>query len=382
MHAQKSNTLNQLAKAAKNLWIPRWFELFSSSNQGFHERLGKDGNPIELPRRLLSQCRQIYIYSLALSDNPELSDFKQKLDETFAFVQDVYFIPETGGSIFSINSKNKPEDTKYDLYAHAFVLLACSAYYETTKNEEALKYAKTTLNFIKDKFRLDIGFAEALDSNLKPLPAIRRQNPHMHLLEACLFMFKTSEDQDYLNIARELIDLFFAKFFDPKTGTLGEFFDDDLNSHSTEGNKIEAGHHGEWVWLLDLYKETSKTEDLRIDKAIDQLFKWISKHSIDKEFGAVYNVQDRQGHVLSDDKRIWTLLETMRCCTIITKNHEHKDKAQEILLDLTTILKTHYMDMETGNWSEVLNRQLQPITNHMPATTPYHIYPILREIKD
>jgi len=33
-----------------------------------------------------------------------------------------------------------------------------------------------------------------------------------------------------------------------------ESFDDDLNIHKDEGHKVEAGHHGEWVWLIDQYQ--------------------------------------------------------------------------------------------------------------------------------
>ncbi len=130
--------LEDLYAKAKNIWVPAWFERFSSPDRGFYERLDNDNNPIDMPRRLLTQCRQIMVYSFALKDNPNLDAYKEKLDDTFNFVREVYHNPNTGGSIFSINSENQPEDTKYDLYGHAFIMLACAAYYNATKNPEAL----------------------------------------------------------------------------------------------------------------------------------------------------------------------------------------------------------------------------------------------------
>ena len=372
-----STDITSLVETAENKWIPRWFDLFSNPNGGFFERLDQSGEPIDLPRRLLSQCRQIIVYSLTSNKT-----YTQKLNEAFDFIKQHYFIPDTGGSIFSLNSKNEVHDHTYDLYAHAFILLTCSQYYKATQNEDALAYAKTTLNFIKSHFPLHIGYAESLDSDLKPRQTIRRQNPHMHLLEGCIFMYETSKDEAYKETADEIISLFLNNFFDQKTSTLGEFFDHDLKLHPQEGYKIEAAHHGEWIWLLSRYKNISDQYSHQINSSMTGLWNFIFTHGFDQKSGGVFNVQDTNGSIIEGNKRIWTSFEVLRAANVMRIHTENPKDCINIMTRLIDTITNHYVDVETGNWNETLAQDLTPITNYLPATTPYHIYPILNEIKE
>lgn len=331
------DTIKSLSKLAAKDWVPNWFKLFSDNeNGGFHERLDSDGHPMDMPKRLLTQCRQLLVYSQAdeLHEGSSPSPYRTKIDEAFKFIIDKYHNPETGGSIFSINSDNSIADPKYDLYGHAFILLGAAAYYKATSNEEALTFAKTTFNFVKEKFKLpnQPGYAEALDDDLNPIPEMRRQNPHMHLVEACIYMYEASGDQDYLDMADEMLELFFDKLLDKESQTLGEFFADDLSRHPTEGHKVEAGHHAEWVWLLKRYQEISGSKDPRIEATMDSLFTWVKTHGIDPKYGGVFNEQDREGNIISDNKRIWPNLETVRAAAIMTSSDKHREDADKIIV--------------------------------------------------
>lgn len=363
---------------AENLWIPHWFGAFSNSNGGFYERLDKEEQPIDLPRRLLSQCRQIIVYSIASN-----KEYTTKLKDSFAFIKKYYFIPETGGSIFSINSENNGKhDHKYDLYAHAFILLACAQYYKATGEEEALAFAKATLNFIKKNFPLRVGYAESLDAALKPVSTMRRQNPHMHLLEGCLSLYEVSKDEDYKKIADQLVSLFLTNFFDKEKRVLHEFFDEDLNVHPIEGYKIEAGHHGEWIWLLTNYQNIFDQQKDTINSAIDDLFTFVIKYGVDFQKGGVFNGHDSKTNtVIDSDKRIWTCFEILRAASIMQGRADHRDNAEKIMLLLLDNINNDYINIRTGRWQEVLDKDMKPVVDYYPATTPYHIYPILKEIE-
>lgn len=375
--------LELFSLASKN-WVPNWFDLFSDNeNGGFHERLGPDGQPLDMPKRLLTQCRQLLVYSQedeAYTGEAQ-SPYRAKIDEAFQFIKDKYHNPKTGGSIFSINKDGSVADPKYDLYGHAFILLGSAAYYKATENRDALELAKTTFNFVKDKFKLPNhpGYAEALDDDLNPIPEMRRQNPHMHMMEACIYMYEASGDQDYLDMAGEMLELFFDKLLDKESQTLGEFFADDLSVHQTEGHKVEAGHHAEWVWLLKRYQEVSGSQVPRIEATMDSLFTWVKTHGIDPEYGGVFNEQDREGKIINESKRIWPNLETVRAAAIMTSSDQHRDDANRIIEETTGLLREHYIDANTGVWNEYLNRELEPTTDYRPGTTPYHIVPVLRE---
>lgn len=374
------NKIKDLSIYADQIWIPNWFEWFNDTeNGGFYERLDKNKQPLDHPKRLLSQCRQIIVYAQYLRNNNITSGkIWDKLHTAFDYVIQFHHNKTTGGFHFSIDKQNNISDTHYDLYAHAFVILMCREYFETTKNQEALDVGKSTLSFIHQHFRAPIGYHEALDENLTPIERQRRQNPHMHLLEACICMRETTQDSAYAETATEMIDLFFNHFLDPKTKTITEFFDNNLHPCPQEGHKIEAGHHAEWIWLLSEYQRVTKTQSDKIEDITNTLFGWIKTHGIDKEYGGVYNVQSPQGDIIDANKRIWAQFETLRACVVMSQKTSYKTAATEMGETLTETIKGNYIDLKTGPWNEILSQDLKSESDFLPATTPYHIYPILK----
>ncbi len=198
-------------------------------------------------------------------------------------------------------------------------------------------------------------------------------------MEACIYMYEASGDEAYVQGAKDMLELFYDKLLDPETQTLGEFFDDDLGPHPSEGHFVEAGHHSEWVWLLKRYQEVSGDNDPRLDQTMSALFSWVKTHGIDPEHSGVFNVQDREGRILDSNKRIWPNLETIRAASIMVDSSEHGDDAKEMLVQLVSVVQEYYIDTVTGNWNEVLDRNMRPVTSDRAGTTPYHIFPVLRE---
>lgn len=377
------NKISMLAQKADKIWIKNWFEWFNDTvNGGFYERLDENYEPCSMPKRLLSQCRQIITYAQYLRHN-QISDgpIYNKVCETFEFIQKHYTTCHKGGYIFSIDQNGKPVDVKYDLYAHAFVILMCAEYYKATKEDKAYQAAQKTLAFISEHFRADIGFHEALDENLSPIPLTRRQNPHMHLMEACTFAYVAFDDQAFLDVSEEILDLFFDRFLDTKTNTFSEFFDDDLGYCTQNGHKIEAGHHAEWIWLFEKYQSVRGQKSKRIETMMPKLFDWVITHGIDKTHGGVYNVQTPSGDIIDSDKRIWCQFETLRACAVMSRHDEYRQKANKLADQLINTIEQKYIDVSTGTWDEILNQKLNSISDYLPATTPYHIYPALKDCK-
>ncbi len=71
----------------------------------------------------------------------------------------------------------------------------------------------------------------------------------------------------------------------------------------------------------------------------------------------------------------------MRASAIMTQNDSYKTKATILLKNLKTLFLGNYINFETGIWYEILDENLNVNSNHLPATTPYHIYPVFVDIE-
>lgn len=361
-----------LSNFVRTTCVPKWFEKFSDNeNGGFHERLDSGFQPVHLGyKRLLTQCRQLYIYVYADAGTHK---FLPRLTAKYAFIRDRYYNPVTNGWAFNVTETGEPNDSHLDLYAQSFLILAFSQYAKAAHNDEAAQLAERTAILIDERFRFSgqKGFYEALNADLSPVLKLRRQNPHMHLFEACLFAYDTLKHDIYAKLAHEIYELFKVSFFNAETGTLTEFFEDDLTPHETEGHRIEAGHHFEWVWLLDYYRRLFPENRQEAFTFMEALYDWGCKNGYDTQYGGIFDEQDRFGKVLKDSKRVWPLCEAIKAHRAM---RPYQEKRALIHLDETKkIFKKRYLRKDTG-WNESWNRDFTALTaDYLPGTSVYHL---------
>ena len=372
-HSTHTN-VEYLSQRLLQRWVPKWHEAFPDpATGGFYERLGKGFKPRFVGnRRLLTQCRQLAIYSHAALQRPD--HFKPDLKGFYETLVQKYFVLETGGWRFSLGDDGLPADNSYDLYSLTFVIFSLSHYYRVTQDERAKVHARNLLDFIEKNFTVAglPGYIEALDEQLKPLPRMRRQNPHMHLLEACLFSEETWHDPAYAVMSDRLVDLFTRHFYIPERNMLCEFFTDELKPDPGTGHRVEPGHYFEWVWLL------KKHAALRLDPACHDvacaaLLTWANTHGWDRVYGGIFDVLTPEGVVLSDTKRIWPFAEALKAHALMIDTAQDRDVIKARMKDMVNVFRESYMQ-ERGFWVEWLNRDLSPATDYMPGTTPYHVY--------
>ena len=361
-----------LSNFVKTVCVPKWFEKFSDEELGgFHERLDGDFRPLEMGyKRLLTQCRQLYIYVYA--DNGT-KRFLPRLSSKYDFIIKNYYNAETKGWAFNVAPDGSSLDTHLDLYAQSFLILAFSQYAKASGNSEAARYASETAELIDRHFRVSgaSGFYEALNADLTPIHKLRRQNPHMHLLEACLFAYDVSREEIYAKLAHELYALFQHYFFDAASGTLTEFFADDLTPHPTEGHRIEAGHHFEWVWLLDYYRRLFPEKRDEAFTYMERLYIWANAHGYDRDYGGIYDEQDRNGVALKDTKRVWPLCEAIKAHRAMRPYMV--DTSLPLLEKTKDVLKNRYIRKDAG-WVESWNRDFSsPTVDYLPGTSVYHL---------
>ncbi len=169
-----------------------------------------------------------------------------------------------GGIYWSCNSDGKPLDTEKHTYNIAFAIYALSAYYDATKNCDALNIAFDLFNVIESKCKDDLGYNESFDIYFNPLqndklsdnPQLneagikseKTMNTVLHLLEAYTEFFKVTKDENVKKALINLLHLVYTKVYDLKNDKQHVFFDKNYNSVA---NVHSYGHDIESAWLID-----------------------------------------------------------------------------------------------------------------------------------
>jgi len=360
--------------------LPLWSTNgYDRARRLYHERLAFDGTPIAMKdMRLMVQARQISTFCRAAVD--DFHDMSANALECLSEVRRRYYrVDGQPGWVFALSPDGQSSNTKRDLYAHAFVLFAHAWAYRLCADPALLVTARETISEIQTIFgNGEPGFLDTVPHQ----DGLRRQNPHMHLLEAYLALFEVSADGFYLEQASELVELALSKFVDPASGMVIEFLNAHWQPSQPSGqNRVEAGHLFEWSWLLQDYlrlnPDASKNE--RLSEAADRLFKAGMQHGLGQD--VVYDAMTESGAVIERSTRIWPQTELCRLLACRKKlTGAHSEAEASLLKGVTRTLFQYYALAELqGGWIDRRSADGRPSVDHMPASSLYHIYGAARE---
>ncbi len=372
--------------------LPLWSHAgFDADAGGFVECLTLDGRPLfDRDKRVRVQARQIYVYSHAhmLKWRPPAGgpSALEVAGNGFRFVTDNYWRDDGGGFVYAAARDGTPADTRVEAYEQAFALFAFAWYHRASGDPDALAWAERTLAFLDAELADPThgGYFENLPHDLP-----RRQNPHMHLLEALLALHGATADTAYLDRAAAIVDLFRRRFFDGTTGTLGEFFDAGWSpAPGTIGQTVEPGHHFEWAWLLRRYAEASG-DDTRMEA--EALYQFAMTHGSDHRPGPAQGLafdsvlrsgEDTRlgnGTSLDENKRLWVQTEAIKAQTARLE-YGPDDAASEHLELLLERLFDLYLAVGHGNWQDHLDAAGHGFAETAPASSFYHLFLCLTEV--
>lgn len=354
---------------ARGSALPLWADAgFDREHGRFEERLTFDAARLpEVPIRLLTQARQIFVYALAAKRGWH-AGAAGLVDRAFAsMVRDFRGRDGRGGWIFSIHRDGAVADPSRDFYAHAFVLLAVASYVEATGKRATLDVADQTLAFLDRCMaaREGGGFVEALP----PIEGPRRQNPHMHLFEALLHLWTCSGEARYRARLDRLFDLFALRFFRRGTGVVGEYFSASLQpADGIAGKLVEPGHHYEWIWLLRWYETVSGTAT---DSYVDALYAHADRYGFDGAGMIVDEILvDGTHHTRS--RRLWPIAEAIKANMVEARRGRPQSAAKATAL--AHQLRDRFLTARpAGGWIDRLDPTGAPATQFMPASTLYHL---------
>jgi mannose/cellobiose epimerase-like protein (N-acyl-D-glucosamine 2-epimerase family) len=339
--------------------LPFWVDAgFDAAAGRFRERLDQRAQPIALPHRSMVQARQIFVFAHAASRGWSAEGGPLSERAMQSLLRD--FVDEGGdeaSAAFSIDPANGAiVSSVRDAYAHAFLLFAFAAVYRLNGEARLLTLAEKIVRFI-ERHLVDPEHGGLFDA--LPAPAEKRQNPHMHLLEAYLFLERAAPGRGYSERAAALVVLFKQRFFRSDPGLLLEYFERDW---SVKRPLWEPGHHFEWVWLLDAYEALTgdgtrawrePLQAIALDRGI------ISEGLIVDELSATLEVTKRS-------HRVWPHTEAIKAAAT-RQDRALADRMGKALLQ--TFLDKPF----AGGWIDHVSPDGAPLVDYVPASSLYHL---------
>ena len=231
------------------------------------------------------------------------------------------FIDKTyGGVYWSLNAKGEPLDTKKQIYALAFAIYGCSAYFAASNNEAAKNTAIELYNTI-EQYSYDeqyTGYSDAFARDWKEMEDIRlsakdanekkTMNTHLHVLEAYAALYRIWPDDLLKDKITLLIKNFTEHIIDANTHHLILFFDEQWNAKSAT---ISYGHDIEAAWLLQ--EAAGSINDLPLLDTVKNITIKITDataEGLDNDGGLWYEYESASSHFIKE-KHWWVQAEAM-----------------------------------------------------------------------
>ena len=350
-----------------------WLACVHDPAGGFFESRDALGSAVANQRRsTLVQARLTYVFSHAylLSHDPA---YREAARHGLAFLMRASRAPD-GGWFRAVSIDGATLDNTRDAYDHAFVLFALAWYFRATGDTSAIQLADATWQFMQQRLAdpRHGGFFEEFVPGRADVTLPRRQNPHMHLLEALLALHAATGEKNWLRRAGALVDLFKRRFTDPATGALIEFFTQDWSpAPGGEGRLREPGHQFEWVWLLHEYDRAA--HDDSVAPYAERLFAFGQKFGLDPGDGLVFDGIDASGALIAGTKLLWPQTEYIKAC-VARAEWLNDEAARRAIKAHLALIARHFMRPDGTNWHNQLARDGTPIAPVTPARVLYHLF--------
>lgn len=313
-------------------------------------------------KRLRVTSRQIFVFSRLAALG--LSDAWDAMEHGVSFLFDKLRHAE-GGFVRSVTLEGHVLDERRDLYDLAFTIFALAAAYERMRDSNLRDEALAVLMLIRTQLSHEAG------GYLEGLPAVlpRRQNPHMHLLEACLAWLPLAPEPAFRDVAQDILNLMANRLWSPNDGCLFEYFEEDWRPCKDMARRIfEPGHHFEWAWLLGECKASGLSvpdfAEKLANKAFQQGF---------SPLGLPYAEVRPDGTVADELCRIWVVTEWLRAQSTHCADYTPETRLIQGAAPLNKL--QHFLNVPTqGLWFERCNAVTAQFVNEaVPASSLYHI---------
>jgi mannose-6-phosphate isomerase len=349
---------------------PRWLTNPATKTPMFPERMTRDGVSDRVNHRIMVQARHIYAFSElgALGwDGP----WRPRVGAAIDFLLERARRPD-GLFVHAVTAEGDVADARADLYDQAFMLFSLGTAGKALDRPDLFDVAAALGDGLEAGWRHPKGgFAEG---EIAGPP--RRQNPHMHLLEAFLALKAASGNPRWAALADEIAGLCAGSFIDPATGALLEYFADDFAQlPSEEGRIVEPGHCFEWAWLFETMIATG-----HVDAAVsDRLVGFARAHGIDAARGVAINEVLTSGAIRDPRARLWPQTERLKAALSRLRRTETDAECREAIAAYDG-LKAYLDPGVPGTWTDKYLPDGTFLPEPVPGSSLYHIVCGLAEL--
>ena len=364
----------------------QWRDRLPLGAFGYAEEIDDSWRDVGGPTRsMLAQARLAYVFTHAgiLGD----AACATAGAEAVARMQSLFWRAEDRGWARAIGASGEIADRVIDTYEQAFGLLALAWQYRATGNDAMRALARVATEGLRDAAgdAAELGYPEARGGMVggsadggfsRGSPPRRRQNPHMHLLEAFLAWHSADPSGPWLDLAREIVELFRRRFRDPADGTLCEHFDQEWRPAAGDAGRLrEPGHHFEWVWLLRRYYEASADDSVFSDA--ERLYSFAKDRGVDVD-GVAFDAVHADGSVVADTKLLWPQTEMLKA-HLAWYEWTRDPGARELAHRTLAAIGDFYMIPDSALWRGKLDRARMPVSQPVLSRLLYHLFVALSE---
>jgi mannose-6-phosphate isomerase len=203
-----------------------------------------------------------------------------------------------------------------------------------------------------------------------------QSNPHMHLFEAALAGCEVcSESSLWKLLADELAELALAKFIDPQSGALREYFDADWKpAPGVQGRIVEPGHQFEWAWLLLRW---GGTKHPRARAAALKLIELGEAHGVRNGLATNSLLDDFSSH--DGGARLWPQTERLKAAALAARCTGDARYLSIAVAAADGVLR--YLDSpKPGLWYDRIDANGNLVDEPAPASSFYHLVAAIAEI--
>jgi mannose-6-phosphate isomerase len=357
-----------LFEAALPLWRRNGYD---QSARCFHESLDQGGAPTAAPRRIRSQARQTFAFARAGVmgwDGP----WRDACEAGVAVLLQRGVHPD-GGTRHALGPDGAPNDERRDLYDLSCVLLALAEAARALERGELLAAAEGLIAWAdKHWTQASGGYREG------EIETARRQNPHMHMVEALLDLHAASGDARYLERADRVARLMAGKMFNVPHRALPEYFDDALRPLAGEtGRNTEPGHAFEWCWLLD---RLCAAGGANLTNVGDALYAQAEQFGVDATRGIIFDEVFIDGAPSKRTSRLWPHTERLKANLSLYERNGDELAARRAIAAYDAFRS--YCDAAApGLWQDRKDANGEFIPGDAPSSTLYHAVTAISELE-